>query len=405
MKKLSFIAVLAIAVSAMAESFTLNVEHLEVDSDQENPCSVNLKDGKPATLEGDVVFDGYITMSVYDGEDDPSFPSTAKFAMFLRDMGDATNFYVIASGPSGKTSRAYPTTSYCLDVDGDKLAGNPHRITVYAMHSATTYLDKYPGFPARAKMAFVVFVDGQPVQCRDEDYAEKLPQDLINGSETYHQLTSSAKALVGRKMLFISPLRAGYGDGSSQLTAIDFVGGGIVDNLDGGDCTLATLPIGDFSYLAVQSMPEKVSIGDILDSSQTNGLTVAQLFAPAAAGLDDAGQAAYRSLFVTLVFKESGGGYMVMAVPSDEAEAAIKADVDDGIFMIDLDAVAAGKVTLEEVTPGIFYRVRRGSAVDAIDTKGKWAIAPGSGTVEVAIPEGEAGDSSGFFRLEASPME
>lgn len=401
-KRLSFAAFLVLAASATAEEMILGPTDLDVDADSENMQSVYLKGGKPMLLNGDVVFDGFLSPSAYDEGESPDISAVKdpKFAMYFGRDGAATNIYVIAAGSDPVSAKTFSTTNYCLNVTNEAFLGSGEcRVTIYALRGVTTYEDS----AAAMMMGFVVFVDETPVQCGDDDYFDKLPKEFSN------PLNNTARALVANRYLFPSPLRDGYGVGSSMLTAIDFAGSGRVRGLAAGYAPMETsAPFADMSGLTVLPAPTRVAIGDMLaDASQTNGLTKAgNLFAPAEANLSDAQQEAYRSLFGELVFEQAdGGGYMVMAYPTDEAMAMISNNVNACILKIDLDAVRAGTIVLDEVVPGLFYRVRRSSAAADGYAPGEWSVAQGDETVEVAIPDGEPGDTSGFFRLEASPAD
>ena len=401
-KRLSFAAFLVLAASATAEETILGPTDLDVDADSENMQSVYLKGGKPMLLNGDVVFDGFLSPSAYDEGESPDISAVKdpKFAMYFGRDGAATNIYVIAAGSDPVSAKTFSTTNYCLNVTNEAFLGSGEcRVTIYALRGVTTYEDS----AAAMMMGFVVFVDETPVQCGDDDYFDKLPKEFSN------PLNNTARALVANRYLFPSPLRDGYGVGSSMLTAIDFAGSGRVRGLAAGYAPMETsAPFADMSGLTVLPAPTRVAIGDMLaDASQTNGLTKAgNLFAPAEANLSDAQQEAYRSLFGELVFEQAdGGGYMVMAYPTDEAMAMISNNVNACILKIDLDAVRAGTIVLDEVVPGLFYRVRRSSAAADGYAPGEWSVAQGDETVEVAIPDGEPGDTSGFFRLEASPAD
>ena len=383
--------------------------YLSVDVEKDgSPLYLDLNGGRYISLDGDVVLDGRFKLSVYDNGSEPrKLPFDTKFAMYLRDDGTETNLYVVAAGNAIYNSESYTTTNFCLAVCGDALAAGWHRITVYVLRCVTTRLENYPnsGNP-NMLMGFVVFIDEEPVCCKDPDYRQK---SLVSPKAVFDkdlEFNETAKALMEGKYLFISPLRAFYQGGHpSQLASIGFLGNGCVDDIAVGYHPLGSAGFAKLDDISLLPTLEGVYIGMVVSASQTNGLTVAKLLAPEEAGLDDAGQAAYRSLFAKLVFEAADGGYMVMAVPSDAAETDIRNSVDVGVLRIDLGAVRAGKVLLEEVVPGIFYRVRRGSVMTDISKMGEWSVAQGNESVEVAIPAGDLEDTSGFFRIEASPAK
>ena len=360
--------------------------------DEDSPYSIDLRENPwSANAVCDIIFDGNLTMTPFGANREmPEFSDSDKFAMYLKDDGYSTNLYVVAAVEGGATQKAYSTTNYCLNVSGETLAGTPHHITIYALRSVTTYEDMFPGISVNMMMGFVVYIDGKPVECRDDDYYGRLPQALLDSAQR-ERFNQAAMAFIRKKMLFVSPLRSGYGEESSNLSEIGFFGVGAVDGFSVG------------SDSSAMPTPEKVVAGNVLlGSSQTNNLALADLTAPKGSGLDDA---TYRKLFDRLEFRPLGGrgAYVVEAKLTGEAASSVTNDVDAGMRRLDLAAMESGALTLEKATPGIFYRVIRGAKVDGIDKSGEWAVVDKDGNVDLEIPPGGVGDTSGFFRLEATP--
>ena len=379
------------ATSAMAA--------LEIDLSSCNPGSG--VDAWKTYINKDIVVDSYVKLPVYEPGQAPTTEYPNKCAIYLYDNGVETNLCIVAAG-FRDTSAHHTATSYCLNVSAEAMSAEKHHITVYALRNVSTGSRTGP-VPL---MGFVVFVDGEPVACKDDDYRQKFIDTPYMAS-----FTDSAKALIAKKMLFLSLARESYSYDSGTLTRLIFEGGGDEEQYVNEEdvtfgCTPEILETMTFADLSSLTNWDVVVIGSTVSASQTNSLTTASLVAPEEAELNDAQQETYRALFAQLLFKEVGeDSYMVMAVPKEEALASISNNVNSAVLMINLDAVDNGFVELDTVVPGIFYRVKRGTSVAAADKNGEWSVAKGTGKVTVEIPEGSPDDTAGFFRVEANPID
>ena len=417
MRKLSFIAVLTFAASALADNCILDPIDFYVDTDSVTNVYLNGAAPHQGILPStNVVFDAYLTPSVYDEGlcPDVSAVTGAKFALYFGMEGTATNLYVIAAGALNDTLNGFSPTNYCLNVTNESFLGDGEcRVTVYALRSVSTYEDG-PGAsnPGYCMMGFVVFVDGEPVACRDEDYAEKLPE-----LPYYDEWNDTAKALVKNRYLFPSLVPAGVDDCSSKLREIDFVGTGEVKGLSAGHAPFAAASFADITGLAVTPEPEpaqewtaggepkeyasEADAQAAVDDANAKGITVAW---PTDAG--DApvgwtggdGQTRYSALFTL-----SADGKVVSVVlraADDPAVEAVETSLTEATKDIDLSGEATS-VKVDAI-PGLYYGVSAGEGLDSMSVD-KWTIATGD-KVEVEIPE--RGDKEfGFYRLEASPAK
>ena len=406
-KKLSLIAALAFAASALADNYILNPIDFYVDTDSVTNVYLNGAGPRQSIdLSTDVVFDAILTPSVYDEGlcPDVSAVPDAKFALYFGQDGAATNLYVIAAGANIVSLRSFSPTNYCLDVENFITDGSC-RVTVYALLSVSTN-----GDDDLSMMGFVVFVNGEAVTCRDDDYEDKLPQLQLLLGDDWNDI---AKALIANKYLFPSLIPFGGSEVSSKLQDVNFVGTGRVEALRAGYAPFEAADFADVSVL-IQDTPEPTQEwtagGEPKEYGSADAAAAAVAYAEANGGITVAwptdagvapegwttgGQAKYSALFTL-----SADGKVVSVVlkaADDSAVKAVEESLTEATKDIDFDAES---VTVEAV-PGLYYGVSTGEELDSMSVE-EWKIATGD-TVTVDMPERKGNQTSGFYRLEASP--
>lgn len=406
-KKLSLIAALAFAASALADNYILNPIDFYVDTD--SVTNVYLNGAGPdqgIVLSTDVVFDAILTPSVYDEGlcPDVSAVPDAKFALYFGQDGAATNLYVIAAGANIVSVKSFSPTNYCLNVTNETFLGDGKcRVTVYALLSVSTNGDD--GF---SMMGFVVFVNEEAVTCRDDDYEDKLPPLQLLGDDW----NDIAKALIANKYLFPSLIPCGGSEVSSKLQDVNFVGTGRVEALRAGYAPFEAADFADVSVL-IPDTPEPTQewtaggepkeygsaeeAAAAVADAKVKGITVAWPTGADAApeGWTTGGQAKYSALFT--LTSEGKVVAVVLRAADDPAIKAVEESLTDATKDIDFDAES---VTVEAV-PGLYYGVSAGEELDSMSVE-EWTIATGD-KVTVDMPERKENQTSGFYRLEASP--
>ena len=180
----------------------------------------------------DVVVDSLMMFSPADSLMAPKLDDGSKFAMWLYAGEDGvTNLYVTAGGGGVADSLCYEATNYCLGPGVD--ADTWYRVTVRVLKNIT--FDEL-----RPYMGFVVFIDGRPMACIDDDYAAKLP--------AFGRSTPLAAYLIQEKRLFPSIVSASAtrSDRAAGISGVGFRGTGMVDDISIAKAGAITL---DFSNM------------------------------------------------------------------------------------------------------------------------------------------------------------
>ena len=397
------------AVAVFAAAFAIDLKSgFEIDpfdggcilaDEGVSPLSFTLN-GK--SLEGDVVVDCMMRFTATSDNSVPQLPDDAKFALWLYGNGADTNLYVTAAGDRARTAAAYVATNYCLGVSTDAIAsGEWCRVTVRAIPNITTQTDD------RSLMGFVVFINGKPAACADPDYRSRFfesPQSVFNKDSPFNDV---AEALIDLKMLFPSIRRAHYDSYSGRLSSFDFIGNVWVDDLSAAYAT-ATGPLG--------ALPVPVDDGTVPHFGRTLYATPSAAESAIGLGLvawpDDAELPASvktpaNQLRYSLLFNMTGSGRTVLIGLKDSGEevAEVENAISAATASIKTERLAAGEAARVEVSavPGLYYGVSTGETLEDMEVK-TWTIATGD-KVEVAIPAKGENQTSGFYRLEASPTK
>ena len=358
--------------------------------------------GSHIALEGDVVIDGMMRFTATDDDSVPTLPDDAKFALWLYGSGAVTNLRVTAAGNATRTAAAYMATNYCLNVSSDVLSdGGWCRVTVRAIPSITTH------YGERTLMGFVVFINGKPAACADPDYRSRFfesPQSVFADDSPFTEL---AEALIDLKLLFPSMMRSGYNVDSGRLASLDFVGNMHLDEFSVGYAA-------DNAQVGV--LPVPVEDGTVPHFGRT--LYATPSAAESAIGLgvvawpdDEALPASVKThsnqLRYSRLFNMTSSGRTVLIALKDSGDdvAEVESAISSATESIKTDKLASGEATSVEVdsVPGLYYGVSIGEVLDAMSVD-EWSIAT-SNKVQVAIPARDATQTSGFYRLEASPTK
>ena len=388
-----FAAAFAVDLKSGFESDPFDGGAIMVDDLDSSSLSFTLN---KVPLEGDVVADCLMRFTATDDDSVPELPNDAKFALWLYGSGAVTNLRVTAAGNATRTAATYVATNYCLNVSSDALLGGEWcQVTVRAIPNITTQRDE------NTLMGFVVFINGKPAACADPDYRSRF---FSSPAEAFYQdspFSEVAEALIDLKMLFPSIQRPHYSQASGRLKALDFTGNVGVDAFSIGyqsaNSELGVLPV----PVADDVVPH---LGRTLYASEEAAEKAAGAKAvewPEDADLSESVKTPENKARYSGLFDVTSSGRTVFAVMKSEGDEveAVKAQLTEGTQEI---LGGGGSVEVSAV-PGLYYGVSTGETLDAMEVK-SWTIAT-CDKVEVAIPAKGENQTSGFYRLEASPSK
>lgn len=405
------------AVAVFAAAFAIDLEsgfasdpfeggYLMVD-DFDPPLSFALDPSSPGRyvqLKGDVVIDCMMRFTATDDDSVPTLPDDAKFALWLYGSGAVTNLRITAAGNKIDTVETYIATNYCLNVAADALSdGKWCQVTVRAIPNITAQ----EGEGIMPLMGFVVFINGNAAACADPDYRSRFFESPRAAFAADYPFSEIAEALIDLKMLFPSIRRPGYNPNSARLASLDFIGNVQLDDLSAGYAA-------DKEPLA--SLPVPVEDGTVPHFGRT--LYATPSAAESAIGLgvvawpDDAALPASvkthsNQLRYSRLFNMTSSGRTVLIALKDSGDdvAEVESAISSATKSIKTDKLASGEAMSVEVdsVPGLYYGVSKGEKPDAMSVD-EWSIAT-SNKVQVAIPARDATQTSGFYRLEASPTK